>query len=189
MSNEYLIEMKRIISHIAMGSTLMHGGHNYLGREMDGKTICILAYLLHSALIDALGITNPKILDLSKEPRGITALQISQKLNALYATEPNTVEWGKFLYNSNYPHDFNNIFGCLVMFLAILLIPSSIADWAAHTLTSMFLTPDQSKYILQVYYAEIREATKDLSVPILEWLELVRLFAGMILKMFFAFFY
>ena len=99
LSDEYLIEIKRIISQIAMGSTLMHGGHTHLGGIMDGKNISILAYLLHSALVGALGITNPKIRDMTFEARDISALELSQNLTSLYATEPNTVEWGKYLEN------------------------------------------------------------------------------------------
>ena len=59
MKHEYLIEAKRQIAHIAVGSTVEHAAHTVLGSEMDGKTICILAYMLHAAMIEKLGSTVP----------------------------------------------------------------------------------------------------------------------------------
>ena len=56
MQHEYLVESKRLISHIGVGSTIEHGAHTYLGKEMDGKPICILAYLLHASITDKLGV-------------------------------------------------------------------------------------------------------------------------------------
>ena len=56
MQHEYLLEMKRLISHIGVGSTIEHAAHTYLGKEMDGKPIAILAYVMHAAVTDKLGV-------------------------------------------------------------------------------------------------------------------------------------
>jgi hypothetical protein len=63
----------------------MHGANTYLGGEFDGKTICLQGYLLHAAMMDKLGITNPTIYYMNFEPirRIMTPIEVSEKLTDL----------------------------------------------------------------------------------------------------------
>ena len=105
---------------------------------MDGKPIGILAYVLHAAIIDKLGSTNPMLTGLQATPRDLSPLELSQSVTEIYKSQ-DTTEWGKLLARGDYPKDFFVNFGCLGAIFAVLMIPTFALDFAANWLTSAFL--------------------------------------------------
>ena len=165
----------------------MHASHTNLGHKLDARVISVYSFLLHQASMDAFGITNPLLRDLSESDEEQTsAIDVSKQLTKLFV-EGDTNSWGAYLTSDDFPNNFNRSFACIVTTFSILMLPTWFSEWFVPELLTAILGGDE--FIVDKYFPEMVKELQDKSLGILEWLNAARFFVGLIIKLLIAFMY
>ena len=74
---------------LVLGSAFMHGSHTRLGGEADTTLIKVMALIMHQASLERLpaSVKTPVLMDLKRESRNMTGVEMSQLVTDMFRTE------------------------------------------------------------------------------------------------------
>jgi len=125
---EYRRELKRGFMVLTMGSAMWHGSHTYLGYQFDNTMIAMISYIGYQGMISQVGSDNNILKYLQHTPRNHTALEVSEDLTQMLATQP-FEKWGEFLGTMDIILDYFVIFAAILVMVLTMTLPQSIATY------------------------------------------------------------
>ena len=155
--------------------------------------ISIIAYLAHQISIHNVpceGDCDSNILrGLSQTKRNVTAVEFSDEITQAFIDLP-TPEWAGLLDHGDYPGSYFLTFGCLVSSVSSVLLPDFASDKVIQFLAyNTVLSKADADFVYLEYLPQVQLALKDVKakIPHDELVAFTRRFAGMLMKLAYAF--
>jgi len=164
----YQLAMAQAFTSLTVGSSFWHGSHTLLGNIADNRFIEVVAFLAHQASLENLAVS-PLVRDLSLSgiPRSKTAKESAQQLADMLRTEPVDM-WMDSIAALDTP-DYMFTFSGIICTLLTLQASDEQVDAALPALMDAFNLPDDIRaFIFDQYLPDIRLATADVNLGILE---------------------
>lgn len=133
VGNDLKRAIKQSFYTLAMGSSMWHGSHTYVGYSFDNNMIAVISYLAHQISVSGLPSQSSILHELSPIPRTKTGVQVSEELVAMFSDQP-VDEWAQILDESDLPHDYMVTFAALLATIFSLVFPWFITS---HLITSL----------------------------------------------------
>jgi len=185
ISKEYQIAMAQAFTSLTVGSAFWHGSHTLLGNIADNRFIDVVSYLAHQAMLENLQVTSI-VKDLSPTPRNRSAIEIAQQLADMLQNMPVEV-WEEEIANLDTP-EYMMTFAGIVSTLLTVQLPQDQVDSIIDLLADAFSLPEDIKlFLVEQYLPEIRTATADVSLGILENIQIELDTVATLMKLIYAF--
>jgi len=178
--------LKRSFATLAMGSAFWHGSHTYDGYSFDNNMIAVIAYLAHQASVSYFAFS-PILTELSETKRTKTGIDVAEDLVKMFYEKP-VYEWAEVLDTCDLPHVYYITFAALVGTGFSLVMPWDFCNWLIGVLCDITIPKEDATFIKEKYLPELKIAVAN--VPELtksEKSDLVHKFAGMLMKILYAF--
>lgn len=98
-------------------------------------------------------------------------------------------QWAAVLDRSDIPHDFKLSFGGFTAVAVSLVLPWKYSEQIVTYIADHVLYPPSREFYVNKYLPELKEAVKNVHVPILDKLRITQKGLGLILKIAYAFLY
>jgi len=185
VSSEYTLAMAQAFTALTVGSAFWHGSHTLLGNIADNRFIDVVSFIAHQASLENLQVSSI-VRDISLTPRNKTSIETAQQLADMLRTMP-VVQWKEEIANLDTP-DYMMTFAGLVTTLLTIQLPPEQVDTLIDILADAFNLPDDMKlFLLNNYLPEIRLATADVNLGILDNIQLELDTLSTLIKLIYAF--
>ena len=104
----------------------------------------------------------------------------------MFADEP-VSSWSETLENLDVPHSYYLTFAAFLSVIAAILLPWVVVDTVIPKLARAIIPKDAADFLIDDYFPELREATKDIEVAHSDKQSLINKFFGMLMKLIYAF--
>jgi len=190
LDRDYQLAMAQAFTALTTGSAFWHGSHTYLGNIADNRFIDVVAFIAHQAMLENLNVS-ARVRDLP-DPDGAvrgrngSAVEVAARLADLLSNSP-VQDWREGIARLDMP-EYTTTFSGLVCTLLTIGLEESAADMVISQLMDAFSLPELIReFITSEYLPEIRNATADLELGILEKAQLELDTAGTLIKLIYAF--
>ena len=78
--------MKQSFASLAVGSSMWHGSHTYVGQQFDNNLMAVIGFLAHQFSVSGLKYS-PELTDLNTTARNATALETAADVTAMFYTK------------------------------------------------------------------------------------------------------
>jgi len=185
LPREYTDAMAQAFTSLTVGSAFWHGSHTLLGNIADNRFIDVVSYLAHQASLENLNVPT-SVRELSLTPRSRSGIATAQQLADMLRTESVTT-WAEGIGALDTP-DYMLTFSGIVCTLLTLQLPAEQVDAIIPPLMDAFSLPEEARtYIFEHYLPEIRLATADVNLGILELYQFQLNTVGTLTKIIYAF--
>merc|ERR1719244_1772782 len=185
IDQSYQVAMAQAFTALTVGSSFWHGSHTLLGNIADNRFIDVVAFLAHQASLEHLEVST-SVRDLSFNPRGATSIETAEQLALMLQTAP-VNDWKQGIAELDTP-DYMLTFSGIICTLLTLQLPDSQVDVALPSLMDLFNLPEEARtFIFDHYLPEIRAATEDISLGLLEKAQFQLDTVGTLIKLIYAF--
>jgi len=185
ISKEYQIAMAQAFTSLTVGSAFWHGSHTLLGNIADNRFIDVVSYLAHQAMLENLQVSSI-VKDLSPTPRNRSSIEIAQQLADMLQKMP-VETWEEGIADLDTPEYMMTFAGIVSTLLTVQLPPEQV-DSIIDLLADAFSLPeDIKKFLVEQYLPEIRVATADVSLGILENIQIELDTVATLMKLIYAF--
>merc|ERR1711971_415681 len=185
VSAEYQVAMAQAFTALTVGSAFWHGSHTLLGNIADNRFIDVVSFLAHQASLENLNVSSV-VRDISLTPRNRSSIEVASQLATMLQTMP-VETWQAQIADLDTP-DYMSTFAGIVSTLLTLQLPPEEVDNVIDILADAFSLPEDIKLFLEEHYLpEIRLATQDVHVGILEKAQLELDFLATLIKLIYAF--
>jgi len=185
IDDSYKLAMAQAFTSLTVGSAFWHGSHTLLGNIADNRFIEVVAFLAHQASLENLEVSF-KVRDLSLTPRKSSAKDTSNQLAELLRTKPVT-EWKEGIAELDTP-DYMVTFSGLFCTLLTLQLSEEQVDAVIPVLMDAFNLPEEVRlFVIAEYLPEIRGATADIQLGLLEGAQFKLNTVGTLIKLIYAF--
>jgi len=181
----YTVAMGQAFTSLTVGSAFWHGSHTLLGNIADNRFIEVVAFLAHQASLENLEVP-ALVRDLSLSPRTSNAKETANQLAELLRTQP-VDTWKDGIAELDTP-DYMVTFSGIICTLLTLQLSEEQVDSVVPTLMDAFNLPDEIRtFMFDQYLPEIRLATADINLGILEKGQFQLNTVGTLVKLIYAF--
>lgn len=185
ISPDYTLAMAQAFTALTVGSAFWHGSHTLLGNIADNRFIDVVSFIAHQASLENLPVSSV-VRDISLTPRNKTSIETAQQLADMLRTMP-VEQWKDEIASLDTP-DYMMTFAGIVTTLLTIQLPPDQVDTLIDVLAEAFNLPDDMKlFLLDHYLPEIRLATADVNLGILDNIQLELDTLATLMKLIYAF--
>jgi len=185
ISSDYTLAMAQAFTALTVGSAFWHGSHTLLGNIADNRFIDVVSFIAHQASLENLPVSSV-VRDISLTPRNKTSIETAQQLADMLRTMP-VEQWKDEIASLDTP-DYMMTFAGIVTTLLTIQLPPDQVDTLIDVLAEAFNLPDDMKlFLLDHYLPEIRLATADVNLGILDNIQLELDTLATLMKLIYAF--
>jgi len=185
LPKEHTTAMAQAFTSLTVGSAFWHGSHTLLGNIADNRFIDVVSYIAHQSSLQHLPVSN-KVMDLSLTPRSKSSTATAQQLADMLRTQ-SVDTWTEGIAGLDTP-DYMLTFSGLVCTLLTLQLPEDQVDTIVPPLMDAFGLPDDARaFIFDHYLPEIRLATAEVSIGLLQKAQFELNTVGTLMKIIYAF--
>jgi len=185
MDPSYTVAMGQAFTSLTVGSAFWHGSHTLLGNIADNRFIEVVAFLAHQASLENLEVP-ALVRDLSLSPRTSNAKETAGQLAELLRSQP-VDTWKEGIAELDTP-DYMVTFSGIICTLLTLQLSEEQVDAVVPTLMDAFNLPDDIRsFMFDQYLPEIRLATADINLGVLEKGQFQLNTVGTLVKLIYAF--
>jgi len=183
MQREEVRGLVRGLNLLAFGSTFYHASITKVGNRIDNLGIQIIAFIGHQALVNALGDNpDPVLFNLARNStRAFTGVLAAEELSRiLLMDDPNT--WLNSSNSIDIP-DYPSSFAGIVALLFTATLPAGLDTLAINLLTDVLIVKEEDRQtIAEFVVPAVKEALKNVQVPLADRIKLLPRLAGVLLK-------
>merc|ERR1711970_598981 len=180
LPREYTDAMAQAFTSLTVGSAFWHGSHTLLGNIADNRFIDVVSYIAHQGSLLNLPVSSA-VKDLSLSPRSKSSTATAQQLVDMLRTQ-SVDTWKDGIADLDTP-DYMLSFSGIICTLLTLQLPASQVDTIVPPLMNAFGLPDDAReFIFDHYLPEIRLATAEVNIGLLDMAQFQLNTAGTFIK-------